>query len=169
MVEAPARRFGRLVTGAACIAALVASRPEVALAQVHGNKPVSATGSQALAFGTVFPGIAHTVLRTDAVNSGQFQIRGSNGSQVQVTFTLPTAMMGPGGAQLPFSFGANDGGYSQSPTISAATAFDPRTPLVTTLSGQGRLYLYLGGTVSPPAQITPGAYSATITCTVIYF
>ncbi len=161
-------RLGRYVTGAACIAALVASRPEIAAAQ-RGNKPVSATGNQALNFGTVFPGLNKTVLRTDAVNSGQFQIRGTNGGQVQVTFTLPAAMAGPGGSQLPLSFGANDGGYSQSPTISAATAFDPRTPLVTLLSGQGRLYLYLGGTVAPPRQITSGAYSATITCTVIYF
>ncbi len=161
-------RLGRYVTGAACIAALVASRPEIAAAQ-RGNRPVTATGSQGLNFGTVFPGIAVQVLRTDAVNSGQYQIRGTNGGQVQVTFTLPSAMTGPGGSQLPLSFGAGDGGYSQSPTIAAATGFDPRTPLVATLSGQGRLYLYLGGKVSPPAQIAPGAYSATVTITVIYF
>ncbi len=163
------RQLERSVIGAACIAALVASGPRIAAAQAHGGKPVTTTGSQALNFGTVFPGFMHSVLRTDAVNSGQFQVRGQNAVQVQVTFTLPSAMTGPGGAQLPLSFGANDGGYSQSPTISAATAFDPRTPLVTLLSGQGRLYLYLGGTVNPPAQLTPGAYSATITCTVIYF
>ncbi len=168
-MEAGARQFGRLVTGAAMIAALVASRPGIAAAQGHGGKPITATGSQTLSFGTVFPGIRHSVLRTDAVNSGQFQIRGQNGVQVQVTFTLPTAMTGPGGAQLPFAFGANDGGYSQTPTIATATGFDPRTPLVTTLSGQGRLYLYLGGTIAPPTRIAPGAYSAIITCTVIYF
>ena len=164
-VEGSARR---LVSCAATFAALAASQVGMALAQGHGNKPLTNTGSQTLAFGTVFPGLRHAVLRTDAVNSGQFQIRGQNGGQVTVTFTLPAAMTGPGGSQLPLTFGANDGGYSQSPTISAATGFDPRTPLVTTLSGQGRLYLYLGGAVSPPSRITPGAYSATITCTVIY-
>lgn len=167
-MEVPGQ-LGRLVAGAAVIAALVASGPGVAMAQAHGGKPVTVTGSQALSFGTVFPGLPHAILRTDAINSGQFQVRGQNGVQVQVTLTLPAAMTGPGGSQLPLSFGANDGGYAQSPTIAAATGFDPRASLLTTLSGQGRLYLYLGGSVSPPGRITPGAYSATITCTVVYY
>lgn len=162
------KSVGRVVAGAAVIAALGVSRPHAVVAQGHGGKPITATANQNLTFGTVIPGVAVMILRTDALNSGQFQIRGQNGQPVQVVFTLPTALVGPSGSQLPLSFGAADGGYATSPTIGTATSFDPRTALNATLSGQGRLYLYLGGRVTPPAQLAPGAYSATITITVIY-
>lgn len=162
------KSVGRLVAGAAFVAALGVSRPHDAVAQGRGNRPITATGNQGLSFGTVFPGVPVTILRTDALNAGQFQIRGANGSLVQVQFTLPAALTGPSGSTVPLVFGAADGGVSPSPTIGTATSFDPRTPLQATLSGQGRLYLYLGGRLTPPAQLAPGAYSATITITVTY-
>lgn len=163
------RRFGRLMTlaSAVLVAAFVMLRPAPLAAQ--GGRPVTATGSQGITFGTVFPGVVTTVSRTDALNAGQFQIRGARGAQVQVVFTLPAAMTGPGGASMPLVFGAGDAGYAQTNAIASATAFDPRVPLVTTLSQQGRLFLYLGGQIQPPAQLAPGAYTATITVTVTYF
>lgn len=164
-----ARQSGRLtkLASAAVVAAFVMLSPAAAAAQ-RGGRPLTVTGNQGLAFGTVFPGVPMTVSRTDALNAGQFQIRGANGSPVRVDFTLPAAMTGPGGMTLPMVFGAADGGYAQSNAIGAAIPFDPRTPLSTALSGQGRLFLWLGGQILPPAQLAPGAYSATITVTVTY-
>jgi hypothetical protein len=77
-------------------------------------------------------------------------------------------MAGPGGAQLPLSFGATDGGVGDTETITAASAFDPRVPRVARFGGNGRLYLFLGGTAHPGAGQTAGAYSATVTVTVAY-
>lgn len=126
------------------------------------------TGSQNLSFGTVFPGVPVTVSRTDPANSGQFQVRGTRRALVQIDFTLPAALTGPSGGTAPLVFGAADGGWSASPSIGSATQFDPRTPLQTTLGANGRLYLFLGGQLVPPAQLPSGAYSATITITVTY-
>jgi hypothetical protein len=161
------------MAGAVLVAAFVMFGPSLRAAEAQGRpprpgRPLTATGSQGITFGTVFPGVPAVVSRTDALNAGQFQIRGANNALVQVDFTLPAAMMGPGGATMAMVFGAADGGYSQTSAIGSATGFDPRAPLQTTLSGQGRLYLWLGGQLLPPAQIAPGAYSATITVTVTY-
>ena len=54
-----------------------------------GQRPISVTGVQSLAFGTLLPGIRTIVARTDAANSGQFTLTGPHDSQAQVTFTLP--------------------------------------------------------------------------------
>ncbi len=151
--------------GAALAAALIMSSPGVAQAQ---RRPASVQLIQGLSFGTVFPGVPASISRTDALNSGQVQIRGSNRALVRVDFTLPAVMTGPGGATMPLSFLAGDGGYAQTNSIGTATAFDPNTSLSSVLSGQGRLYLYFGGHLSPPSQIAPGSYTATITITVTY-
>ena len=49
-----------------------------------------------------------------------------------------------------------------------AQAFDPRVPLVTTLGTPGRLFVFLGGSISPPLTATAGDYLATITLTSAY-
>jgi len=140
-------------------------------AQAQGRstrgRPLSVFGRQTLNFGTIFPGIPTTISRTDALNAGEFEVRGQKDTQVQIDLTLPPALTF-GAQSLPLQFGPGDGGYSPSGTIAAATVFDPRVQLVTTLSANGRLYLYLGGTVLPGPQQRSGAYAATIVLTVAY-
>jgi hypothetical protein len=155
------RVFARACVGLLTVACL--ARPAAA----QKGRPLTVTGTQALTFNTVFPGISATVSRTDALLSGQFQVTGAKSTAVRVTFTLPAGLM-VGGQMLPMSFGANDGGVSTSGTIGTATAFDPRVPLTATTSNNGRLYLYLGGTVSPPGQQGAGNYTGTVTISVCY-
>jgi hypothetical protein len=152
---------------AALLGAAVLAGGGVTTAAAQG-RPLSVRPSQGLTFGVVIAGVPTAVSRTDALNAGQLEIRGSRGTQVRVDFTLPAAMTGPGGALMPLTFGANDGGWSQTPSIATALGFDPRVPLFATLSGNGRVYLYLGGTVTPAARQAPGAYTATITVTASY-
>jgi hypothetical protein len=121
-----------------------------------------------LDFGAVFPGVPAVVSRTDAARSGQFDLRGANQAEVSVTLTLPAALVGPGGQTVPLQFGADDGGYAQNNTIGAATAFDPRTPLVTRLSVSGRLFIWLGGMALPSPTQPSGDYTATITLVAAY-
>src|SRR5207245_10036317 len=72
------------------------------------------TGVRDLGFGLVFQGIARAMSRTDAVNSGRFDLSGKQNRDVQLTFVLPSVMTGPLGATLPIVFGADAAGYSPS-------------------------------------------------------
>ena len=138
-------------------------------AHVHAQgRPLNVIGRQSLTFGTMWSGQPAQVSRMDPLRSGQIELRGMRETDVQVTFTLPAAMAGPGGAQLPLSFGATDGGVGPTGTITAAAAFDPRVPRVARFAGNGRLFLFLGGTAHPGAGQTAGTYTATVTVTVAY-
>lgn len=144
---------------------LVVAWPSHANAQ---GRPLNVIGRQGLTFGTMWSGQPAHVSRADPLRTGQIELRGMRETEVQVTFTLPAALAGPGGAQLPLSFGSGDGGVGTTAVITAATGFDPRLPRVARFSGNGRLYLFLGGTALPGAGQTAGAYTATVTVTVAY-
>ena len=148
----------------------VAVLPALA-ASLHGQgQPVRVNGVRSVGFGTVFPGISKSVLRTDALNSGRFDIRAAAGSQLQLSFALPAAMTGPGGASMPLSFGGNDAGFSATQSVASQVGFDPRVPFVATLGPPpGRAAVFLGGTVTPLAAQPAGSYTGTITLTVVYF
>jgi hypothetical protein len=108
-----------------------------------------------------------SVLRTDAINGGQFDISGPSRASVLLTFTLPASMAGPGGATLALRFGSNDGGWSPPQQIGTQTAFDPRLPHTAPLDQNGKVSAYLGGTAQPTANQKAGSYTGTITLTVV--
>ena len=130
------------------------------------GKPLTVSGVRPLVFGTILPGIPRSVLRTDAVNGGEFDIRGPKLSNVQITFTLPGAMTGPAGATLPLSFGGSDAGFSAAQSIGSQVGFDPKQTFVGQLSKNGRASVYIGGTAQPNASQRAGGYAATLTMTV---
>lgn len=131
------------------------------------GRPVTGTGSQGITFGAVFPGVNGIVLPSDATRAGRFDIRGQKNLQVRFDFTLPTAMTS-GALSMPLVFGPTDGLYALTATVGSATAFDPRVPLLARLSANGRLYFWLGGTVTPSSAQAAGAYAATVTVTMAY-
>lgn len=124
------------------------------------------TGARNLTFGTVLPGVPSVILRTDAANSGQFDIRGPNQGMVLLTFVLPVALTGPAGALMPLTFGASDAGYSQAQSFGSQVGFDPRQPFTATLGINGRGFVFVGATASPAANQRAGGYTATLTLTV---
>lgn len=140
-----------------------------ALPAQRGRRPIRAQGVRSLAFGTLLPGVPQPVARTDPLRSGQFDLTGQRFSAVQLSFSLPSVMNGPGGATLPLSFGSNDAGFSVSQTVAAQVGFDPRAPFTATLSRNGRGSVFLGGTARPLPSQRPGSYSGTVTLTVVYF
>src|SRR5258708_34178731 len=89
-------------------------------------------------FGVVSPGGPRVVSRTDAANSGQLDLTGNKNAQVQLTFTLPNAMTGPAGAQMPLTFAGSDAGYSSSQAVGMQRGFGPPTPFLSTLRKNGR-------------------------------
>lgn len=152
--------FRRVVLFLLCLLpALAASRLDA--------QTISVRGMRGLSFGTVVPGVPSHILRTDPVNSGQFEIQGPFLTFIRLTFTLPTVLNGPSGATMPLSFATNDAGYSFNNTIGSQTAFDPNQPHQTLIWFGGRSGVFLGGTVSPTAGQRAGNYTATVVLTVV--
>lgn len=136
------------------------------LAFVQGFAPLTAAGVNNLDFGTVQAGTPTTPANL-ANQAGRFEITGEPSTQVSLDLTLPTTLDGGAIGSIPISF-ATDDGLLWAPFPTAFTTFDPNVPLVTDLDGAGNLTVGVSGTVSPPAIVTTGNYTATITLTVAY-
>jgi Domain of unknown function (DUF4402) len=135
---------------------------------VAAQRRIRVTGQRSLTFGTLLPGLNHTVLRTDPLSSGMFDVRARRFSQVQLVFSLPAVMRGPAGATLPLTFGPNDAGFSATQSVNNQVGFDPRTAFVTTFGLRTRATVFLGGTARPQPSQRAGSYSGTVTLTVVY-
>ena len=86
---------------------------------------------------------------------------------VQLTFSLPTAMTGPAGASMALSFGGSDAGYSVSQSIGSQVGFDPKQVFVGQLDKNGRVAVFIGGTALPATSQRAGSYTAILTLSVI--
>jgi hypothetical protein len=122
---------------------------------------------QDLSFGTVIPGVPVAVAPSSPAGAGQLEIRGRRNAPVLLDFTLPSALTAFG-ASLPLSFVGGDAAFSADPAFGAAQFFDPRTAQIAVLASNGKLYVFLGGRVTPDASQPAGSYGATITLTVSY-
>lgn len=147
-------------------AAALAILAALAIVPTVRAQSLQVTGDQPLQFGTMIQGIDMAVAPTDAGAAAQFSLRSNGNAYVQLSFTLPAALNGPGGARLPLIFGPTDGGFSRDRTIGNQVPFDPRVPFVGQLRG-GRATVYLGGLARPAASQTPGSYTGTVTLTVV--
>lgn len=132
------------------------------------GRPVMAQGTRDLTFGVVFAGVPKTISRLDPVNSGTYRIRGRRNAEVAFTFTLPAALQSGAGQILAIEFGADDAAFSADPDPASAVGFDPQAPFAARLDGNGRGYIWLGGTVRPTSGQSPGQYQGTIVLTVAY-
>jgi hypothetical protein len=127
---------------------------------------LTVTGLRNLAFGPVIQGIASTVTPNDPVKSGQFEFITPLGSQVRIQFTLPTRLNGPSGGRLTIAFGTTDAiALGQGPT-SVPVTFNPNTAQTFNIVSSNRIWVFLGGRVTPTATQTTGAYTNTVTLTI---
>lgn len=134
-------------------------------------EPITISGTN-LSFGaSIFPGIDEAVAITET-GAAQFDIDGETGKEVSLTFTLPTELTHDtdGSTTMPISFGTAAAGYNAGlDDPSAASTFDPNAGTSTTLgTSSGLLYVYLGGTVSPPSTQKAGSYTGSIVLDVAY-
>jgi hypothetical protein len=127
---------------------------------------LAATGVRPLSFGDVLPGVPAVVHPTDPVRSGQFDIYGPGSAAIEITFSLPEALTGSGGARIPISFGGTSAGYTASGSISTQVFFDPAVPFRTRLSELGRGACFIGGTLMPPGTQRSGTYTVPLSITV---
>ena len=156
----------RIAAPLALLVLLAWGRPTDLRAQ--GARPVLVQGQRDLAFGVVFADVAKTISRLDPANSGAYQIRGSRNAEVTFTFTLPTALQSAGGQTMLTEFGADDAAFSRNPSPAGAVGFDPQRPFVARLDGNGRGYIWLGGTLRPTSGQAPGQYQGAVVLTVAY-
>jgi hypothetical protein len=120
-----------------------------------------------LDFGDVFPGIAKSILYSDAT-SGKWSIVGELGKEVDLSFTLP-ANLQSGVNLLPISFGGADAAWHTADAVGSATAFDPAAGATEFLdAATGEMWAWIGGTVTPAGAQPAGVYTANITLDVVY-
>ena len=130
------------------------------------QSPITVTGTQNLAFGNVFPGVAKTVAYSDATNGGLFSVTGQASTPVTYSYTLP-ANLTSGGNNLPI--GSWTGYVNGANATSGGAAITPSsTPAGATLSAGGALYFFVGATVTPANNLPAGSYTGTVTLTVSY-
>ena len=149
------------------MAALLAV-PSPAAAQ-GGGRALTVRGTQGLTFGSVIPGVPMTVPYTDLARAALFEVRGPTDAQIELTFTLPVALAGPAGAQLPLGFTATSAALSLNGNAASATPRDPRTRFTAVLDPRnGRIYLHLGGRALPAGTQRAGAYAGTVLLTAAF-
>lgn len=117
-----------------------------------------------LDFGEVWTGSTRT-LQPNASTAASWTIRADAGTRLSFTFSLPASLMS-GLNALPVSFAATSAAWDHNAATAGYTQFDPQQGTVVTVSRSNRLYLWLGGSISPPFSQPAGDYAGTITLTV---
>ncbi|MGE5090713.1 MAG: hypothetical protein ACM3OH_00940 [Bacillota bacterium] len=142
--------------------------PAAALAQTTAGMTAGASvipaltvaGTADLAFGNVAPTSSKVV---PARTGGRFSVNGVASQSVTVSFALPSNLGNPA-----VVVGNWTGLWGTVPGVGTAVSFSPAGPPTTfTLSAGGRLFFWIGGTVTTTAAPT-GNYTSPLTLTVVY-
>lgn len=147
------------------IVALAAAAPLAAQGRPIG---VGTQRIRDLAAGTVIPGVPLVVSPADPTRSAQLSVTGIKLAQVQCSFTLPAALVGPAGALMPVDFPAGSVATTLTGTTADLVPRDPRVSFTANLSDKGRLFVYIGGTLQPTAAQSPGAYATPLSLSCAY-
>lgn len=126
----------------------------------------SVVGTRDLAFGAVIPGVTMAVSPMDPVKSGIFDITASQGTRLRLDFTLPTRLIGPGGAQMTINFANGDLILLETAPGSTPSGHNPKSMKPYTMTRGNRLMVYLGGNVAPTGGQATGVYTASVMLTV---
>jgi hypothetical protein len=147
--------------------------------------PLTGTGVRPLQFGQLVPGAGPVTVLPNASRGGEWRLTGvANRKSLDITFGLPTALTGPGGATMPISFNGN---FAAACEINDATqecetaSYFTWNPVTTpTMRDTPQRYrpgrprfnhdhysLYIGGTVTPAATQRAGIYTGSVQITIV--
>lgn len=135
--------------------------------------PLSVVPVQDLDFGTVIPGV-NTTIGPRSPNAGVWEVTGTPGAYVAISFTLPTLLdniQAAPGVTMPITFGNNSARWRRrNPALGGGQHFDPSVGATGRLGGKARprMYVYIGGTVSPGVTQLPGLYQGTVIISLFY-
>ena len=127
---------------------------------------VTAVPQSDLAFGLLIPGTPTRVLVSDVARRAEWILTGRGSTTV--SFVLPTALQGPGGAVLPLVFQAGDVGWQRQGAGGGGggggmQVEDPSTPFSVNVPNRQTIRLFMGGTAQPATTQAAGNYTATVT------
>ncbi|MEZ4456219.1 MAG: hypothetical protein R2882_06670 [Gemmatimonadales bacterium] len=155
------------------------SLASAAAAQTNGTinaravvrQPITIAAGQDLDFGIVLQGTPATIASTAAA-AGRFDATGTVNAPVNINFTLPANLVN-GANNLPI--GTWTGCYNQAAAVNTSGCTGIANMAGTTatsfgnVTGTGRLWVFVGATVSPAAGQAVGTYTNTVTMTLTYF
>ncbi len=127
--------------------------------------PITVTGTAPLAFGNVFQGVNRTIAFSDAT-SGRFSLTGYLGSQVALTFTLPTTLASGANTMPINTYDVRVNGTNVTAGATALTVISG-TPVNSNFVA-GNLFVFVGGRVVPAAAQAAGAYTGSIVLAAAY-
>jgi hypothetical protein len=131
---------------------------------------ISATATNSLVFGDVFPGIPKVISKHAAGAAAEFQVTGEAGDEITIDFTLQT-YMSQGGYNMQLVFSETDCAMDSSASPDQSNpGYDDRDPwhTITYRLGSSGLTIWLGGMLIPKLIQRNGDYTATIVLTVAY-
>jgi hypothetical protein len=132
---------------------------------IRGEKAAAqVTTLRNLAFGTITSGTTTSVNKT-SVNAAQWTFSGTFLLGGTFELTLPTTLSGSG-TDISITFGSSDGLRNTTNNPATGTSFNPHTVQTIPAVLGTTVYVWLGGSVSPPLNQTPGDYSGTVVLTV---
>lgn len=187
-------RTVRLVLAATCMVA-AASRSAAGQAQTIAGSvvtsvnvlfpPLTGVGIHALDFGMILPGTSAVTVNPQTNSGGEFRILGTKARKsVDISFALPSALTGAGGATIPLSFNGNFAALcevDESTGVCVAASYTTWNPVTTpSFHDTPQRYqpgrktytyneyaVYLGGLASPAGSQQPGHYTGTASVTIV--
>lgn len=127
--------------------------------------PISVSSTRDLDFGTdILPGVDKSV-NINAATSGKFSLTGQASKQINISLTLPTNLL-KGVVTMPITFSATDAGTKT--TTGTMTTFNPASGTTASFGTDGKLDVFIGGTVDPSHTQAAGAYTGTISISLYY-
>ena len=141
----------------------------LSLALLGSPAEAQVTSLADLRFGTVVAGVPESVTPTSS-DAANYRIHYTVlGLATNFTLTLPTTLARVGGgASMPVSFCTTCGIYRINNTNPVGgTTFNPANNVsLPVLVVNSNVYLWLGGTVSPTSNQSPGSYTAGVVLTL---
>lgn len=138
----------------------------LALSAVPARGQTFVSGIRGLAFGALPGGITTTILPTDPVRSGQWNMTSPVGSRVSFRLTLPSQLNGPAEATMPVDFQNGDAFILEVAAGARPDYFNPGGNVNHRFRGSTQAIIRLGGRATPAPNQRSGAYSATVILTI---
>ncbi len=129
----------------------------------------TATSTESLAFGDVFPGVPKTVVKTSA-GAAEFTVTGTADAEVTLDFDLPSYLSTTGDNMQVFFSSTDCAVDSTNPPDQSSPTYNNLNPYqtITYRLGSAGLKIWLGGQIVPGLAQKAGSYNATIRLTVAY-
>ena len=117
-----------------------------------------------LQFGDVWTGSIKTIQPTGS-GAAHWFVEADQNTSITLALSVPSNLVS-GGNTLPLSFASDAASWDYDSSSSGSTRFDPALNADITVSSSGQVYVWLGGSISPPLGQAAGDYSGTLTLIV---